>query len=109
MIEARTLECVECRDRAILVSLAAGMTRQMIAKALYMSLSNVSFRVRIMCAQWSVSSSTALVAKAYVKGVLLVRQWPPVAAPHKEPHEIHVVRASTLTLTTSGASPRSFR
>lgn len=77
------IDCPECRDRAVLSSLAAGATRQEIATGLFMSESAVAFRIRVMCAQLRVRTSIALVARAYSLGLLLPHQWPPAAAPHR--------------------------
>ena len=82
MTDSHILNCSECRDRAILAGLAVGHTWQVIAEELFMSLSNVSFRIRIMCARWNVPTAVSLVAKAYANRVLLAEEWPPVAAPH---------------------------
>lgn len=77
MTNSLNTRCRVCGDRAILTVLASGATRHEIADELFMSESNVAFRIRVMCAQLRVATSTALVAKAYAAGILQAHEWPP--------------------------------
>lgn len=68
------------READVLVGLASGGTNVQIAKTLHISPATVAHHVERMMAKCHADSRTELVARAYVAGVIAVRQWPPQAS-----------------------------
>ncbi|MFI9306273.1 PAS domain-containing protein [Streptomyces triculaminicus] len=64
----------------ILALAAAGATTAAIGKAVGLTVDGVNYHLARLTRRWRVPNRTALVAKAYVLGVLVPGRWPPVAA-----------------------------
>lgn len=62
----------------ILALAAAGATTAAIGKAVGLTVDGVNYHLGRLTRRWRVPNRTALVAKAYVLGVLTPGQWPPV-------------------------------
>ncbi|MEU5422494.1 PAS domain-containing protein [Streptomyces sp. NPDC020799] len=65
----------------ILALAAAGATTAAIGKAVGLTVDGVNYHLTRLTRRWRVPNRTALVAKAYVLGVLSTREWPPAPAP----------------------------
>ncbi|MFI9201486.1 PAS domain-containing protein [Streptomyces sp. NPDC053048] len=64
----------------ILALAATGATTAAIGKAVGLTVDGVNYHLSRLTRRWRVPNRTALVAKAYVLGVLAPGQWPPVFA-----------------------------
>ncbi|MFD8996713.1 PAS domain-containing protein [Streptomyces abikoensis] len=71
---AMEVSAVEAR---ILELAAAGATTAAIGKAVGLTVDGVNYHLTRLSRRWRVPNRTALVAKAYVLGVLAPGQWPP--------------------------------
>ncbi|MBF6051410.1 PAS domain-containing protein [Streptomyces eurocidicus] len=67
----------------ILALAAAGATTAAIGKAVGLTVDGVNYHLTRLTRRWRVPNRTALVAKAYVLGVLSTREWPPAPAPQR--------------------------
>ncbi|MFC5721479.1 PAS domain-containing protein [Streptomyces gamaensis] len=67
----------------ILALAAAGATTAAIGKAVGLTVDGVNYHLTRLTRRWRVPNRTALVAKAYVLGVLSVREWPPAPSPQR--------------------------
>ncbi|WP_449475688.1 PAS domain-containing protein [Streptomyces abikoensis] len=67
----------------ILALAAAGATTAAIGKAVGLTVDGVNYHLTRLTRRWRVPNRTALVAKAYVLGVLSTREWPPAAFPQR--------------------------
>jgi DNA-binding CsgD family transcriptional regulator len=65
------------REIQILACTAGGMTARQIASALSISRRTVEFHIAAMLRRSGSSSAVELVARCYVTGIFLPRQWPP--------------------------------
>ncbi|MCX4909692.1 response regulator transcription factor [Streptomyces sp. NBC_00878] len=68
-------------DAQLLEGLADGASTDELASRLYLSRQGIEYRVRAMFRRFGASNRTQLVAKAYSRGVLAERDWPPKVAP----------------------------
>ncbi|MEU4211624.1 PAS domain-containing protein [Streptomyces sp. NPDC026206] len=64
----------------ILALAASGATTAAVGKAVGLTVDGVNYHLTRLTRRWRVPNRTALVAKAYVLGVLVPGQWPPVPA-----------------------------
>ncbi|MEU7108650.1 PAS domain-containing protein [Streptomyces sp. NPDC046215] len=67
----------------ILALAAAGATTSAIGKVVGLTVDGVNYHLTRLTRRWRVPNRTALVAKAYVLGVLSTREWPPSPAPQR--------------------------
>ncbi|QKV90868.1 PAS domain-containing protein [Streptomyces sp. NA02950] len=74
-------EKVTAMERAILALAAGGATTAQIARAVDLTVDGVSYHITRLSRRWGVANRTALVARAYVLGVLDPGVWPPTAEP----------------------------
>ncbi|MFF2525131.1 PAS domain S-box protein [Streptomyces liangshanensis] len=73
-------------DARLLALAAAGATTEAMARAVGMTADGVNYHFGRLARRWGVPGRTALVARAYVLGVLDPGVWPPaVAAPRQDP------------------------
>ncbi|WP_432585201.1 LuxR C-terminal-related transcriptional regulator [Streptomyces sp. HD1123-B1] len=72
-------EKVTDRERAVLALAAGGATTAQIARAVGLTTDGVSYHLTQLSRRWGVANRTALVARAYVLGVLDAGVWPPKA------------------------------
>ncbi|MEU8827534.1 PAS domain-containing protein [Streptomyces sp. NPDC048636] len=80
-------EQVTAMERAILALAAGGATTAQIARAVGLTTDGVSYHLSQLSRRWGVANRTALVARAYVLGVLDTGVWPPTAeSPPTERH-----------------------
>ncbi|MFV8131187.1 PAS domain-containing protein [Streptomyces syringium] len=67
-------------EARILALAASGATTAAVGKAVGLTVDGVNYHLARLTRRWRVSNRTALVAKAYVLGVLSPGQWPPAPA-----------------------------
>ncbi|MFE7296766.1 PAS domain-containing protein [Streptomyces sp. NPDC057579] len=67
-------------EARILALAAGGATTAAIGSALGLTVDGVNYHLTRLARRWRVQGRTALVAKAYVLGVLAADRWPPVPA-----------------------------
>ncbi|GHF22969.1 MULTISPECIES: PAS domain-containing protein [Streptomyces] len=71
--------CVSEVEGRILALAATGATTAAIGKAVGLTVDGVNYHLSRLTRRWRVPNRTALVAKAYVLGVLAPDRWPPAA------------------------------
>ena len=76
-------EEVSGMELRILTLVASGSTTARTAKAVGLTVDGVNYHVGRLCRRWDVANRAALVAHAYVTGVLASGTWPP--APAEDP------------------------
>ncbi|WP_427919199.1 PAS domain-containing protein [Streptomyces sp. cg40] len=76
---AATLDDTEAR---ILALTAGGATAAQTASAVGLTADGVNYHLKQLSRRWNVSGKAALVARAYVEGILAPDVWPPVPVPH---------------------------
>ncbi|MFI9723465.1 helix-turn-helix transcriptional regulator [Streptomyces sp. NPDC052396] len=64
-------------EEQILALVASGATTAAVGKAVGLTLDGVNYHLTRLSRRWRVPNRTALVARAYVLGVLDTNQWPP--------------------------------
>jgi len=67
-------------EARILALAAAGSTTGQIASAVGLTVDGVNYHFKQLSRRWGVTGKTALVARAYVEGVLAPDAWPPAPA-----------------------------
>ncbi|MCS0637301.1 PAS domain-containing protein [Streptomyces sp. LP05-1] len=72
-------------ERRILALAAAGATTERIARSVGLTVDGVNYHLTRLSRRWSVPNRTALVARAYVLGVLDPDAWPPEPARDPRP------------------------
>jgi DNA-binding CsgD family transcriptional regulator len=70
-------------EARILALAAAGKTSTRIAAEVGLTADGVNYHLTRLCRRWEVPNRTALIARAYVNGVLAADSWPP--APAEQP------------------------
>jgi DNA-binding CsgD family transcriptional regulator len=74
-------------EARILALAAAGCTSTRIATQVGLTADGVNYHLARLSRRWGVTNRTALVARAYVKGVLSPQAWPPAPAAAEPPVE----------------------
>ncbi len=64
-------------EKRILALAASGATTDRIARSVGLTVDGVNYHLTRLCRRWGVPGRTALVARAYVLGVLAADAWPP--------------------------------
>ncbi|MBB4893202.1 PAS domain S-box-containing protein [Streptomyces olivoverticillatus] len=75
---------VSAVEGRILALVASGATTAAVGKAVGLTVDGVNYHLARLTRRWRVPNRTALVAKAYVLGVLSPGQWPPAAPDGRE-------------------------
>ncbi|MFD9071358.1 helix-turn-helix transcriptional regulator [Streptomyces lasiicapitis] len=68
---------LSAQEARILALVAAGLTTAMVARAVDLSADGVNYHLVRLCRRFEVPNRTALVARAYVLGLLSPTAWPP--------------------------------
>ncbi|MFF8828830.1 PAS domain S-box protein [Streptomyces sp. NPDC015131] len=71
-------------EKRILALVASGATTDRIARSVGLTADGVNYHLTRLSRRWGVPGRTALVARAYVLGVLSPDVWPPAAAPDQK-------------------------
>lgn len=74
-------QAVSTVEARILALAAGGSATARIASAVGLTVDGVNYHFAQLSRRWGVAGKAALVARAYVTGVLAPRTWPPVPAP----------------------------
>ncbi|MFJ2558482.1 MULTISPECIES: helix-turn-helix transcriptional regulator [unclassified Streptomyces] len=72
-------------EARILALVAGGRTTAQIARAVGLTVDGVTYHLGRISRRWGVGNRAALVARAYVTGVLAPGVWPPATAPGGQP------------------------
>ncbi|MEV5540004.1 LuxR C-terminal-related transcriptional regulator [Saccharopolyspora shandongensis] len=80
MLLPRSRHLVSPVEARILALAAGGVTTAQIAKSVGLTADGVNYHLQRMSRRWRMPNRTALVARAYVLGVLKPAAWPPEPA-----------------------------